>query len=110
MHREAHECPSYRPTSARTTMRATLVDELGVGAEIAIVCTKGGPARSCGLALRVGREDTLACPAGEVVTLNAIRVILRRSRAHSGQEDNCRCHEGKKYYAHVSLLRFRRHS
>ena len=65
-------------------MRATLVDELGVGAEIAILCTRGRPTRGRGMALRVGREDTLACPAGEVVTLNAIRVILRRGRVYAG--------------------------
>src|SRR3954453_5046826 len=82
-------CQAARTMSVRTT-RTALVKKLGIGAEVAIFCTKGRPARSRSLALRVGREDTLTRPAGEVVTLNAIRVILRRGRVKAGEEDNCR--------------------
>jgi len=86
------------------TTRTALVHKLGIGAEVAIFCTKGRPARSRALALRVGREDTLTCPTGEVVTLNAIRVILRRGRVKAGEEDNCRCYEGNKHYAYYACF------
>jgi hypothetical protein len=87
--------------------RTALVDEdeLRVGAEAAILGAISRPARSRGLALRVGRVDTLARPAGEIITMNAVRIILRRGGVYAGQEDNCRCYEGKKSDTHVSLLR-----
>ena len=93
----AVHCHAVRTMSVRTTTRTALVHKLGIGAEVAIFCTKGRPARSRALALRAGREDTLTCPTGEVVTLNAIRVILRRGRVKAGEEDNCRCYEGNKH-------------
>jgi hypothetical protein len=109
MHHERRECAARHPASVRTMTRVALIDDPGTGVKIAvkiaIVRARSRPARSRGLALRMGREDTVTCPAGEVVTLDAIRVILRRGRTKAGEEDNCRCHEGKKYYTHVSLLR-----
>jgi hypothetical protein len=108
MHHERREYAVRHPASVMT--RAALIDDPGVGVKIAVkitvVCARSRPARSRGLALRMGREDTLTCPAGEVVTLDAIRVILRRGRAKAGEEDKCRCHEGKKYYTHFSLLHY----
>ena len=77
----------------RTMARAALVDELGVGAEVTIFRTIRRPARSRSLALSFGHEGALAGSAGEVVAPNAIKIIVRRGRAWSGREHNCRCHE-----------------
>ena len=65
----------------RTVARAALVDELGVGAEVAIFRTIRRPARSRSLALSFGHEAALAGSAGEFIALNAIKIIVRRGGA-----------------------------
>src|SRR5262245_6217345 len=80
---------------ARAIARVVLVDErgvgteLGIGVEAAVFGAIRRPARSRSLALSPGREDTLAGSAGEVVALNAIKIIVCRGGAWSGGRNNC---------------------
>jgi hypothetical protein len=76
-----HQAPARSLALVRTMARAALVDdELGVGVKVAVGFAMSCPSRSGCLALRVAGEAALACPAGEIITLDAIWIVLRSRR------------------------------
>jgi hypothetical protein len=103
---KSKKCCVRRAILMRTMARAALVDnEQGVGVKVAVGFAMSCPSRSGCLALGVAQEAALACPAGKIISLDAIWIVLRSRRGSAGCKHGCGRRESKKYDTHFSLLR-----